>query len=133
MNAKPNPRGEPVVSYRTATLIPLALLSLAVFSASNPAYARPKPVASPTAAQTRHWTLSDNVLVNGKTLPAGNYTIVTENGEATFKHKKQIVATVPCAWKTLDTKMEFDGVVTDAENNLKEIDFDGTAKALLLK
>jgi hypothetical protein len=99
---------------------------------SPPTFARPKPSAT-SADQTRHWVLSDDVLIDGKAIPAGKYTIVTDNGKAAFKHGKQIVATAPCAWIILDSKMEFDGVVTDAQNDLQEIDFDGTSKALLLQ
>jgi hypothetical protein len=117
------------MSFHRAILIPSALSLSAIAFASVPAFARP----SSRPSQTKHWELSDDVIVNGTNLPAGRYNIVVDNGKAMFTRKGRILATANCDWKALDSKSDFDGIVTDDQNVLQEIDFDGSAQALELK
>lgn len=95
-----------------------------------PLLASARPKADTTPVEKKSITLDDPATVDGKTLPPGNYNVLIEGKTAKFERDGKNVATAPCNWKTLNFKAQYDSIELSAQKAVKELQFEGSNRAL---
>ncbi len=108
----------------TAILSAAALVALPVLAS-----ARPKPT-NETQIQKTSISLDSSAKVDGTTLAPGKYEVVIDGKKVSFERDDKTVVTAPCDWKTLQYKSQYNSTTLSANNQLQEIEFEGSNKAL---
>ena len=84
------------------------------------------------ASNTFKMTLSQDSIVEGKTLKAGDYKVSLENGNAVIKQGKQTIE-VPAREETDANKFPTTSLIYEDQGKLSEVRFGGTHTKILFE
>ena len=77
-------------------------------------------------------TLSSPVTIGGKTLKAGQYSVIADESKVQLKLDGKVVAEVPAQWQDASSKFDASGVVLDGKD-LREIRFGGKSRYVVIR
>jgi hypothetical protein len=87
------------------------------------------PMCAAVSSMHKSINLTNKTDLNGTMLQPGSYTLVVNGNQAKFEQKGKVMANVPCTWRTMKNKSQYDALLY-TQNKLTGIQFQGSNRAI---